>query len=329
MRSDQLGILQEMITFIQKSRILYWDADIMSIVERFNPFQKGIIISTRSLINLYHQLQKDFNFEYLLTRRLNQDPVEHMFGVIRQMGGTYDHPNALSFKYRIMRYILGKRTALTASMPNTTCADPCVKLTEKSKNTLKLYREFSSPIIKTNLKNLISTLNLEVSTEHATALADNMSVTGNALHDIVNDELMDDHTDEVYHLPECEQEGFSYVLGYIARKFPHLADEVEAPKDDWISTISKGYLKHMKQEFVPEFELFEYVFRQCHGDFIKPGKNVLAHLVMVARRRSQISEDVIKFYMQCRLFFQIRHLNRQLKITSNANSIRKLAKLVK
>lgn len=69
-------------------------------------------------------LQKSFNLEYILTRSLNQDSLEHFFfflgGCIRQMRGTCDHPNSVTFKYRVKNLPLGKDVVLLSEKQNTT-----------------------------------------------------------------------------------------------------------------------------------------------------------------------------------------------------------------
>lgn len=59
-------------------------------------FINGWIISINSLIGLW-KLLKDLNFQYILTRRLNQDPLENFFGSIRQQGGNSVNPTAIQF----------------------------------------------------------------------------------------------------------------------------------------------------------------------------------------------------------------------------------------
>lgn len=42
-------------------------------------FQKGIIMSIKSLINLFEDLRSKLNITYILTHRLNQDCLENLF----------------------------------------------------------------------------------------------------------------------------------------------------------------------------------------------------------------------------------------------------------
>ncbi len=78
---------------------------------KFLRFQKGILISCQSLETLYSSLHERFGMSYIMTRRLNQDILEHFFSVIRQMGRCHDHPTSLSFHHRLKVYIMGKETS--------------------------------------------------------------------------------------------------------------------------------------------------------------------------------------------------------------------------
>ena len=79
------------------------------------PFQKSIILYKKSLTGLFFQLKQykfiDFNFEYILTNRLNQDVLENFFSYIRGMGGRNETPTALDIQNRSRWYTLGKHSA--------------------------------------------------------------------------------------------------------------------------------------------------------------------------------------------------------------------------
>ncbi len=49
------------------------------------------------------------NVDYIMTRKLNQDALEYLFGCIRQIHGPYEHPNALDMKFRLKKLLLGKK----------------------------------------------------------------------------------------------------------------------------------------------------------------------------------------------------------------------------
>lgn len=78
-------------------------------------FQKGLIISSQSLMKLYDMVRVNHNISYIMTYRLNQDALEHFFASVRQMGATYEHPSPFSFKYRIRSHIVHKESALVGN----------------------------------------------------------------------------------------------------------------------------------------------------------------------------------------------------------------------
>ena len=45
-------------------------------------------------------LQQNHNFKFLFTRRLNTDPLENVFGTVRQQGGNSDNPTPFFFYLR-------------------------------------------------------------------------------------------------------------------------------------------------------------------------------------------------------------------------------------
>lgn len=58
-------------------------------------FQKGLLISIKSLQNLFQDLKEVYDISYLLTHKLNQDALENIFSQLRTRGGLNDHPSPL------------------------------------------------------------------------------------------------------------------------------------------------------------------------------------------------------------------------------------------
>ena len=56
----------------------------------------GLCITINGVQSLWAMLSQE-KFHFLLTRRLNQDPLENFFGSIRQQGGNADNPTPLQF----------------------------------------------------------------------------------------------------------------------------------------------------------------------------------------------------------------------------------------
>ena len=81
--SDQLNVLLKIISRMEKS--------IVSSKKSLLPFQKGIVISSKSMISFFQDLKDRYYISYIITKRLNQDVIEHFFGIVRQMNRTFDN----------------------------------------------------------------------------------------------------------------------------------------------------------------------------------------------------------------------------------------------
>ncbi|XP_042147126.1 uncharacterized protein LOC121836326 isoform X9 [Ixodes scapularis] len=57
----------------------------------------GWQVTIRSVLMLWDELSNSYDFKFLLTRRLQQDPLENIFGAIRQMLGCNTNPNVNQF----------------------------------------------------------------------------------------------------------------------------------------------------------------------------------------------------------------------------------------
>lgn len=88
-------------------------------------------VTIKAICMLWTDLQESFNFKFLLTRRLNQDPLGNLFGIIRQQHGCNETPNAFQFAAGLKHIIVGKLFRLSDS---SNCeADKAILLTELRK----------------------------------------------------------------------------------------------------------------------------------------------------------------------------------------------------
>lgn len=90
--TDQSGHME----FLKEK--LSWLQTIKSNGKRQPPCLSGWVLSIHALLGIWETLKKDFNFTFLLTRRLNQDDVENLFGVIRHKGHNRDNPDSCQFR---------------------------------------------------------------------------------------------------------------------------------------------------------------------------------------------------------------------------------------
>lgn len=68
----------------------------------------GWQVTIKAIILLWSGLHESFDFQFLLTRRLNQDVLENMFGIVRQQHGCNETPNAYQFASGLKHIIVGK-----------------------------------------------------------------------------------------------------------------------------------------------------------------------------------------------------------------------------
>jgi len=89
------------------------------------PFQKGILVSNRSLRALFQYLQIKYpvDCQYIITRRLQLDVLENFFTYLRSMDTFKDHLSALDFKYRLRWYILGNHSQAVFTLNRNTKGD--------------------------------------------------------------------------------------------------------------------------------------------------------------------------------------------------------------
>ncbi|KAE8739209.1 hypothetical protein FOCC_FOCC015300 [Frankliniella occidentalis] len=66
----------------------------------------GLRVTVKTALHLSLYLIQDHGYEYFMTRRINQDALEHFFGLIRQGCGAHGHPDPIQFiqVYRLASY---------------------------------------------------------------------------------------------------------------------------------------------------------------------------------------------------------------------------------
>jgi hypothetical protein len=124
---EQEGILREMIEIMMNSRQLETCTRKQQMVHSNNedileknkykvesqslkPYQKGIIMVSNVILELFSVLRNEYGIQYLLTSNINQDSVENLFSRIRGLCAAYDHPSPLSAMHRLRLLCLGKNT---------------------------------------------------------------------------------------------------------------------------------------------------------------------------------------------------------------------------
>lgn len=75
------------------------------------PCFKGVILSINSVIAIFETLKDVDGFNFLLTRRLCQDPLENFFSLMRSKGGFNRNPTARSFRLSFRHTLISKMHA--------------------------------------------------------------------------------------------------------------------------------------------------------------------------------------------------------------------------
>ena len=124
-----------------------------------------------------------------MTYRLNQDPLESFFGIIRAIGGLHDHPTALEFKFRLRNYLLGRNETILSQATNV--------LPSESAN---IFKDID--------------INLETT---KSAVIESEIITSTMLKHLIEDKNSDDNCPNItVSYTELEHDGVENIAGYVA-----------------------------------------------------------------------------------------------------------------
>lgn len=93
------------------------------------PFQKGILVSIKSLLGLLEFLQCKFSIKYILTTRLTQDALESLFGQLRGLGHFYDHPTPSEVISRLRKLMISNKMPMPSKKSNVVLPEDAHKCT--------------------------------------------------------------------------------------------------------------------------------------------------------------------------------------------------------
>ena len=82
--------LERMLKFIKSIKVI--DPSNQEDVTNKLRCLKGLQMTINGILALWSDLQKTHSRQFLMTRQLNQDPMENFFGLVRQQGGNSDNP---------------------------------------------------------------------------------------------------------------------------------------------------------------------------------------------------------------------------------------------
>lgn len=308
--TEQIAALDQMYTAIN---------DMSCIGKSCNQvFQKAILISIKSLKDLFFDLKYKFDIEYILTQKLNQDCLENFFSQVRTRGGLDDHPTPLNALSRIRMIVLGKNPGILSNNCNTidqNCDEYLVSKALKSANLENKSLVDPKPDIygfSNSSDNIVSSPQKANPSQRLSASSiSNSSSTSNAKrpHDSNDDEFT-----------KLEENGLKYLAGWVAKKhfksYPNL-DLVDKEKDhiytlpSWAKFLSYGGYTVPSTFFSSEIQKFNTVFLKYLPDKTLTNEcNIVRNLShKIFQENDLIPMEIIESFVKIRICIRMKYLN--------------------
>jgi len=292
--SSHQSYLEQAINFIKELQVFDGNKEVTGRIKCL----KGWLITIKAVLLIWNLLHQNHGFKFLLTRRLNTDPLENFFGSIRQQGGNSDNPTPIQFTHAFRKLFFS--SFLNSSTGNCTddfdnllaqFADPkkakvpVIAATPKISQNLAIptedYREkeVSDNLLKDNPIAYVAGYLL-----HKCFLSHECSTCKAAM---VTDKL-DDNRNLLCLFKAYESE--KCFGGLIAPSAPYLQ-----------------YIKNLEDLFVKDFSMFTK-----HNAI---GKTILSKLQGVAVPFTHCTEFplqyLLKLFLRMRIYYTIKFANRE------------------
>lgn len=252
------------------------------------PFQRGMLVNISAIQGLFAYLQsKDSSIKYILTRRINQDDVERLFGIIRMMGHGANCPTRTDFLNRLKGLMLTRADEMQR-IPISSNVAPC---------------EDGWIRLKPNLPPDSIIDDDDIDTED---LALNNEIEGRCF----NDEI------------ECDVIG--HIAGFIVHKLGHDIDD-NITVTLWNNILSEGGLKDPSSTLIDYLQLLNDLFKSIFQvnvphlirklmkasecDIIKSFENEVPAL----RSDKKLCDKIKDLFFRCIIRGRVRRLNEELR----------------
>lgn len=300
---NQNVILDEMKTFMSSARVLQ-RAKLNSQSQvgsesgflpktTLMPGQKAVLHNIDALKSIYDYLK----VEYILTKRLNQDPLENLFGRIRSKAGANDHPNQMQFKCLLRSLIIGKEGFL--SDDSNVEGTNEITLTGHTFRTVEEHNPTPPPKPQTG------------------EMAEAGSEFLGSLPPEFNWDIDSDSNDNIEN--HMGEQALRYIGGYLIRtikKKNPLKDLSEYVKigggSDFVDLVSRGGLIPIQDFFFDELVKLDNIVNTFNGDEFDYEPRYLARL-KAKTLIINIDDEMIALFLRCKMYFKIRDLNRKLQ----------------
>ena len=247
------------------------------------PFQKGILMSIKSLRMLLPELTAQYSVSYLLTHRVNQDCLESFFSQVRGASGFQRHPSPLDAIHNI-RKLVASGTCGQISSGNTCLEDSemltAEVLSEVSDNKISSIETTSTPVES----------------------------------DDCSDSFLEKYG-------QSESSGVEYLAGFVAHKlrlrYPELAGEKKG--DSWISYLDRGGLTTPSQRWLQQCQCLEEHFRAHNGEGIRRTDSLMSLIGSFTPQNPEACPpEAVNLYLRTRFFIRLKNLNESVKSESQS-----------
>ena len=307
---EQTAFLKECLNWLATIRVKNASGkDVTSSIKCFAGWQ----LSIASLLTLKSELRDHMNdFKFILSRRLNQDPLENFFSTIRQKGGSCDNPTPLDFM-RLFKQLCCKQL-LVASVSGNSEVDLSVVLATLTASKSQKTEQHAS-----------------------TSPISNIAVTGTTFPGDLTHACL-------------EENGLYYVCGYLLRKLLKwhncvdcdiMLHEIEPAADSVniylrqrsFTDLSRGglisvsscfydYVMHCERIFATVFESSGHETK-----LLQRLVNRLSEVIAPVNCTSFPKTKFLHVFVRMRIYYCLKFCNRNLKQKPPQKKHKKLSKI--
>lgn len=311
--SGHLSFLKDRLKWLETLKVINKDnKDVSNIIKCVSGWQ----LTVSSVIQLWSVLNNEHGFDFLFTRRLNQDPIENFFSVVRQRGGNCDNPTPLLF-CRLFKQICCR--SLLTPVVGANCESDCGSLLEIV-NTHKQTRPslcFQNAPVKPVSNELLA----------MTCTSDHQCFEDNGLYYVSGfllRQLLKWHSCDVCDKLWTPRESVSKLNDVYITARSYSAKELK--EGHGLVTVSEAFFMYISNCE----ELFQSVFAK-HGHERGILSRIVAELMCYSAPVSCAQFPKLKFlayFVRMRIYYTLKFANRkQLRTKPETKKHRKLSKL--
>lgn len=278
------------------------------------PFQKGFIISIRSLQGLHRELMTEEGFTYVMSAKCNQDILESYFSQIRGLGRFYDHPLPMAVSQRIKSLLFSRNAACIVKNGNCLVED-----------SITLSAEVVSENFTEEIYEYGEDKTVDRYTHDLRQQEEEENFASSLNPQFLNSEVEINKNNQNENLPDIKADLLTYLAGYVAYRvkknkmvstfvYGHPSREyVDRGQEDWLACISRGALMKPTDQWLKIVVEMEKEFVKFHGESsVNDCQNVMETLVgKLKLKYNNVDEFAIACFVRTRTFIRIKCINQK------------------